>query len=157
MGLRSILVVCTLLFVGYRSLYAQTATVVCGSTIYAGEEVSFSVGQAVVFETESESFSLIAGVQQPFVSLFTDMGYVVGDSKGGVVFYPNPVSTLLHVVYEEMEYSRLCIYNTAGALVISSEILTKQTSVDMSRLSPGLYYVQLIGEVRTEFFKIIKE
>lgn len=159
MKLRDIVLMCILLFAGCKSASAQLAFVSCGNTISDAEvEMSFSIGQTVVFETESYDFSLTAGVQQPFISLFSNIDDVVEGSYNGVMFYPCPVNTILHVVCDEGSgYSRLLVYNTAGSLVLSSELIGRQIAVDMSRLSSGLYYVQLLGDSLSEFFKIIKE
>lgn len=158
MLLRGLIIVCILYFVCCMRTFAQTSFVSCGNSVNVGGEISFSVGQVVVFETESDDFLLIAGVQQPFSSLSSDVEYtVVSDSGNGVQLYPCPVKTTLNVVCEDNDYTTLLLYNTAGALVVSMKISAQQTSVDMSRLSSGLYYVQLLGDARNEFFKIIKE
>jgi hypothetical protein len=70
--------------------------------------------------------------------------------------YPNPASNELHVQQERMIFSAAVIVNSIGQQ-ISFHILTeKESSVDISVLAPGVYYLQLNGEEGREVRSFVK-
>jgi hypothetical protein len=75
----------------------------------------------------------------------------------GVAVYPNPVEDQLNIsVQESAGQAVLRIYDVAGNLVLSNEIAIGDHSVDVSRLAPGAYFVEMLlqqGVYRTSLIK----
>lgn len=66
---------------------------------------------------------------------------------GGVSVYPNPSSDFVHVVFEneEMIGSHLIITNVAGQLMLSKIVMNTEEKIDVSSLSGGVYFVQVLN------------
>lgn len=76
-----------------------------------------------------------------------------------VSIFPNPVSNMLHLQFENiLENGRVEFYNAVGQLVYNTPIKhVDQTSIDMSPFSKGIYYVVITDKSHTARAKIIKE
>lgn len=81
-----------------------------------------------------------------------------------VAVYPNPVREKLHIKLNKpmTELFRLELFNTYGECAVRKDISRTESSVnrheiDVSRLSPGIYYVRLLlSKNLTSTYKIIK-
>lgn len=58
-----------------------------------------------------------------------------------IKIYPNPASYLLNISTKDYEFKYIKIYNTLGQLVYNQHFTN---TLDISYLSPSLYYIQLI-------------
>ncbi len=59
--------------------------------------------------------------------------------------YPNPASSALNLVFDNVESGKLSIYNIFGKQVVDQSILNQnQTIVDISLLKSGLYILNFI-------------
>ena len=69
------------------------------------------------------------------------------------VFYPNPFHTAIKT---NLDLSNVKVYNCTGQVMMSKEFVLKDSSVDLSELPAGTYFVK--GKTETEIFtqKIIK-
>ena len=67
-------------------------------------------------------------------------------SASQIAVYPNPVNDILTVSADNTAYNRLTVTNTVGQVVISQEIVSKQTNVSVQRLPAGVYYITLKGD-----------
>jgi hypothetical protein len=70
--------------------------------------------------------------------------------------YPNPASNVLHVRQERMIFSAAVIVNSIGQQMSFHTLTEKETSVDISVLAPGVYYLQLIGDKGREVRSFVK-
>jgi hypothetical protein len=68
--------------------------------------------------------------------------------------YPNPVSTLLYIASGKQPIDEVYVYDLMGRLVIHQA--TKSSSVDMSTLNDGIYFVKTNKESE-QSFKIVKK
>jgi hypothetical protein len=77
-----------------------------------------------------------------------------------VQLYPNPATTEIKMFFEyddRWKGRKLLIYGITGKLVISKIISSKIETIDISRLSPGTYYIDAWKEeekVRLKFIKL---
>ncbi|GEM_PF-6871588 len=67
-----------------------------------------------------------------------------------IKIYPSPVKNILHVEYNSMKNnaeSRIEIYNLNGVLLLQKEIsdFSTKTSVDVTVLRPGIYFLKIDG------------
>lgn len=66
---------------------------------------------------------------------------------GRVHVYPNPASDFVHVVFEneEMIGGNLIVTNVAGQLMLSKIVMNTEEKIDVSSLSGGVYFVQVLN------------
>jgi hypothetical protein len=65
--------------------------------------------------------------------------------------YPNPASDLVHVRLSSLlpSPSSLCLYNSAGRLVLSGPVRTSSFVIRTSSLPSGLYHIRLTSGDKT--------
>jgi Secretion system C-terminal sorting domain/FG-GAP-like repeat len=76
------------------------------------------------------------------------------DKQGEV--YPNPVKDKLYVKYPLSKQCELYITGTDGR-IFSKTSFSNNVEVDVSNLSPGLYFLQIVTEKEIESYKFIKQ
>ncbi len=79
----------------------------------------------------------------------------VGLSK--VELYPNPVKETLNITMEGGAYNTLTIYNIVGQSIGTQDMNKAITSVNVSSLIPGIYYIALKGDAGTRTIKFEKQ
>lgn len=73
-----------------------------------------------------------------------------------VEVYPNPVMNVLTISTDEKAYESATIYNMLGQTIMTHTINEPTSSLDVSSLTPGIYYVNLKGSNETRTIKIQK-
>jgi len=90
----------------------------------------------------------------------TDMGVSVRPSPlptlSGLSVFPNPSKDIITVIKGKMSGDRLSILNTMGQEVLTHEITSPASHIDISRLLPGLYFLKDYGESASGI-KLIKK
>lgn len=104
-------------------------------------------------ECTSRSYSLTA---QYYVSLTS--GLPALNKSTSFSFYPNPVKDLLTIKASEIysQYS-FVILNLNGQELIKQEITEPKTTIDVSSLSGGVYFMKISGDGFVQVRKLIKE
>lgn len=74
-----------------------------------------------------------------------------------ITAYPNPVQNTLHVTVDLHLFSEYQLLNQAGQVVLIGTINTEILTVDVSKLSAGLYSLKLIGNNSSVQKTIIKQ
>lgn len=143
------------------SSYAQEAVLAAGGDGNgSGGSTAFSVGQILSSTSNGTTGESIHGVQQPY-EIFTVGGLDQFDELDLLLStYPNPVTDLLILKVENLEWSDLNfhMYDSEGKILFSDKLIGTETHIDMSHLAPGMYYLKVNKEkdaVKT--FKIIKK
>ena len=72
-------------------------------------------------------------------------------------FYPNPVSTTLHIETQHHRGIQCSIITLQGDIVISKTLNNSNEIIDVNVLSNGMYIIQFSGADWTHFGKLIKE
>lgn len=149
-----------LLGLGMTGLQAQeSVNATGGNASGSGGSASYSVGQVVYTTNTGTSGSVAQGVQQPYeISVVTEIeeAKVINLT---VSAYPNPTTDYLTLIIEELEISNLSyqLYDINGKLLQNEKIERNQTSIDMSKLVPAIYFVKVVHEGKeVKTFKIIK-
>ncbi len=71
-----------------------------------------------------------------------DFRNLKNEEISGFKLYPNPVTAdIVHITTEKNDLKTVRIYDVFGELVLTDRIANK--SLDISRLSPGVYVVQV--------------
>ena len=77
------------------------------------------------------------------------------ESGLGLTIYPNPASELLNIAgLESLEIQSLEVYNLQGQLILTQQENT--TSIDVSVLRSGMYFIKIISPEGTVFKRFLK-
>ncbi|WP_304201251.1 T9SS type A sorting domain-containing protein [Flavobacterium alvei] len=140
-----------LLLVGSYS-FAQTAVTV---TYYSGTTQVFNVATAgkLYFATDN-LYVKLDGTATPTtipVSIIRKITFsntlsttTFGENKTSLVLYPNPSSNSIKIKSDAVENLDTKIYTLSGQLVLDG-IFQSEQDIDVSKLSSGLYLVQVNG------------
>lgn len=75
-----------------------------------------------------------------------------------VSIYPNPVVSYFEVVYpSSVGDIKVEVYDILGKKLVSRVITPEDRSVQVSKLSKGIYMVRLSSEKASKIFKIVKQ
>jgi len=77
-------------------------------------------------------------------------------NTGKAIIYPNPAIDDLTIKMALDSYSSYSVVNSVGQVLIKQPLNSTQTRVNVSRLSPGMYYIVLVGELGREVQKFVK-
>ncbi len=73
-------------------------------------------------------------------------------------YYPNPVSDILHLNYQQnILIPKLSIYSIEGKELMSFKNVSLPYDIDMTNFQPGIYSLRLINSDSFSQFSIIKE
>jgi hypothetical protein len=98
----------------------------------------------------------IACVSSPLAVTLTVLLSSDGFDTAGFIAYPNPVNDVLNVSYSA-EITSVKVINLLGQEVLSKNVGTNSTQIDMSTLSAGTYIVNVtIGDV-VKTIKVLKK
>ncbi|MHC1776834.1 MAG: T9SS type A sorting domain-containing protein [Lentimicrobium sp.] len=78
-------------------------------------------------------------------------------SERGIDIFPNPAGDILYIRNEQKDTGTICIFNSKFQLKISAIIENQLSSIDLTDLSPGIYFVKVIGNRHLRSYKLIKE
>ena len=84
----------------------------------------------------------------------------IGDKDGaGITVYPNPVTSVLHVDFTEMPEGPVNVkaMSAQGQVVIESIVTAACNSIDLSALSPGIYFLRIEAENFNAVRKVVKQ
>jgi hypothetical protein len=157
---RKKLKLCIILLLGFglTGLHAQKAILANGSVaVGSGGSLCYSVGQIVYSTYEGTNGSLAQGVQQPF-EIYVGLQEVKGITLSCSV-YPNPTSDVLTLKVENLDHSTLSysLYNMSGKRLENKTLVGNETSIDMSKLVAGTYFLKVTdNDKEVSTFKIIK-
>jgi len=88
------------------------------------------------------------------LELFTD----INNDDDNINIYPNPANNTLYIEGAfDNSNNNLQIYNLLGSLIISKQITQNTTTIDISQLSNGVYFVKILTDNFTYKQKIIKQ
>lgn len=132
--------------------FAQSAVNI---TYYDGTVQGFSIAPAgkLYFETDN-LYVKVDGMTAPTtipVSIIRKITFSstlstpsFGENKNHLVLYPNPGSDVVRIKSDASEDLKIKIYSLTGQLVQQGTFLPNQ-DIDVSKLSSGLYLVQVNG------------
>ncbi|MCS6822909.1 MAG: T9SS type A sorting domain-containing protein [Cytophagaceae bacterium] len=71
--------------------------------------------------------------------------------------YPNPANSYITIISKNIIRANLSIKDVFGSTLHTAEFSGDEESVDISRLSQGVYFIHITTDNQTEVIKIIKE
>ncbi|MCK9420974.1 MAG: T9SS type A sorting domain-containing protein [Bacteroidales bacterium] len=80
------------------------------------------------------------------------------NDPGVMRIYPNPVrNTLTIETTQTGDQSTLSIYNISGRKILTQQIVSGKTELDLSSFAKGIYTIRLLNQNKVEVRKIVKE
>lgn len=120
---------------------------------YVFDEYALKKGNnSVFFELKVKSYSCLERVFNLYVT-YNNPTSNEKISTLGVYAFPNPVETVLNIQSPE-PISAICVYSLNGYMV--QQVIKPGSLVDLSRLTPGVYMVQIMTSKGNVVKKIIK-
>lgn len=129
------------------SANAQTATpdimgTAGGHGASSAAQVSWSIGEPVTETALGGSARLTQGFEQPRFNL--TIGMVETAEAWAINAYPNPVNGLLTVeLPDDLVDANAVLFDAAGKRTIEQRINTRRTTLDLSMLASGQYFLEL--------------
>ncbi|MCB0696610.1 MAG: T9SS type A sorting domain-containing protein [Chitinophagaceae bacterium] len=84
-----------------------------------------------------------------------DLGVDDVNTDDEVAIYPNPAGNVIHIDLKTEELINAIICNTTGQVMVNTNLSEKET-VNISKLTPGAYYIRLIGSSLNKTYQFIK-
>ena len=137
-------------------LSAQTAVVVTGGD---GQEMTYSIGQAVAGYAEDSDWSTTIGVLQVYPLTIDQLPNVENNLQADVSVYPNPTSALLHIQVADDVSVNCELAGSNGQIVLRAAHQPAAFTLNMSTLPAGVYLLRLTttDKSRQAVFQIIKK
>ena len=119
--------------------------------------LSYSIGQAFYSDINEGNIRITEGVQQAYATTIDNVN--IEEAQFELSVFPNPTRDYLHVHTDLVDVSNYsyCIYNKEGKIILSSDMKTSQTDIDLSQFSAATYFLQIRNKKQIEqTFTIIK-
>jgi uncharacterized protein RhaS with RHS repeats len=81
---------------------------------------------------------------------------IANSSEIGIKIYPNPANETLHIV-SSAEINSISIYDIAGKLILTQEVIDKTCEVALLDTKPGIYFIEISCDSKTVIQKIVKQ
>ncbi len=125
--------------------------------------LSHSVGEAVTSTRSNSGTMLTQGFQQGLKLYYVSVEEFTV-SPAGISIYPNPARSVINLSFDNRLYEggnlQLAIYNGSGQLMKQVDNLSQNSDkvyeLDISSLSPGIYYLSVANTKFQTNHKIIK-
>jgi hypothetical protein len=90
-----------------------------------------------------------------FLTVVTNPGTgFIENNTNGFLLYPNPASSVLHVIFTDEKPRLLRITDMRGRAVLEERIQLFQDSIDIpADVQSGMYLIQVMDGIKTEFIK----
>ncbi len=152
----------TLLFLFFSAIdtNAQEAITTSGGEATGSGTSSYSVGQVVYTTNTGTGGSVTQGVQQPYEISVTTAIENTDDILLLFKVFPNPTTDvlILKVKNEKHESLTFQLFDMKGKLLKYGEIAGEETKINMSALTPSVYFVKIIEDNKElKTFKVIKK
>ncbi|MEO8211352.1 MAG: T9SS type A sorting domain-containing protein [bacterium] len=85
------------------------------------------------------------------------IGIDENEFNNSISIYPNPVSNTLYLLSPELNINKINIFNSTGSCIYSDEIKNVNSEINVSNLSKGIYFLELITENGNIYKKVVKE
>jgi hypothetical protein len=130
-----------------------------GNALGSGGSVSYTVGQVFYTSVTTNNGKVYQGVQQPYeISEISATEKAMGiNLQWGI--YPNPVSHFLYLTIEASDFTGCLyqLYDNNGKVIRQQKVHGSTTEIDMSGLTPAVYFLKIKAENRElKTIKIIK-
>lgn len=77
-------------------------------------------------------------------------------NQNGIIIYPNPATETINIQSSE-KINSIKIFSVEGKLVLEKALRKNNTTLNVSELSQGIYFMLCITEGGEKYFKVVKE
>lgn len=144
------------------TISAQQVTNTSGGTA-SGDNgtASYSVGDMMhISASNTDENKVLASIQYTYSVEVIEEPTAINETTLSADVVPNPTSGLLNVLLDNSPETDLTIlvFSLTGDEILSQNISTQTSSLDMSNTPPGVYIMKLMSKnTLVKSFKIIKE
>lgn len=126
-------------------------------TAIPDEGFSFLAWGGDLSETDNPTTIKMSGDKNVIAAYTATTGVNVLAGADDVVIYPNPVTDILNVEFEEDHLSKeISIFNNAGQFIYRAKTNSRRTSIDMQPLNiEGLIFIQVRTDNEISYHKIL--
>lgn len=118
---------------------------------------SITIGEPVIETVTSGTVILTQGFQQPH--FFAVSAETMPENESSIDVFPQPAIDILTIKQNEInETLAYVLTDVTGKSIMSGNLFEPTSSIDVSRLSPGIYLLIVQGkQYDSKIFRIIKE
>jgi hypothetical protein len=110
---------------------------------------------AIRYDWDVNTSSFINDIRVAFYYSEHNTG-IANSSEIGIKIYPNPANETLHIV-SSTEINSISIYDIAGKLILTQEVIDKTCEVALLNIKSGIYFIEISCDSKTVIQKIIKQ
>lgn len=141
------------------SFSQQAIPVAGGNQEGMGGAISYSIGQITFKDFTSDSGSIAEGVQHPYESLIVSVTDNFPEQNLNIKAFPNPFNADFTLYADEdlLRNLRFEILDAGGKLLLSGQVLSTESRIEMNNLTPGMYMLRVYqSEKELKVFKVLK-
>lgn len=131
-----------------------------GNAGHQRESVAVAKGiwDAGTFINVAPPFEYTGNGSQDGVAFWSTLGIEDFEQVGNIKLYPNPSNSILNVLVQTTGgNSTIEVYNILGKKVISQELLSEATKIDVSGWNSGVYLVKISSDNGEETKRFVKQ
>lgn len=113
-----------------------------------------TLGYEIIFNPDDSKTLILTDADNDLAVYNSELLGIDQLSKVDFNVFPNPVNSTLFISSENLQIERLTIFSMSGQIVFSKKNTTN--SVDVSGLSEGVYFVEILSEEGISVQKFIK-
>jgi hypothetical protein len=128
------------------------------STLATDQTLTLGVSQVNQSDASGVISPLTSGTGT-LMALGASVGIKENSFSGNVLISPNPANGLLKISFNSIPQStKIELYNSIGALVLSETTANKNNTINVSELSSGIYFLKVLeGNKVVAVKKVVKE
>lgn len=118
-----------------------------GLSVYADHQRDVYINLVELYRYEAVLDSIL---------VFTE----AAQSKGQISLYPNPARSRIFITSPAAStgsHGSLTMYDLRGQLILSEQVVCETTTIEVSGLKPGIYFVRFINNRMIRVLKFVKE
>ncbi len=128
------------------------------SLVKNGDEIRVQLGTGSQYNTTYRVKVIIGGVYAYFeVTTGSPDRINWANIEKGLIIYPNPADGVLHIRSAYNENALVEIYSLSGMLVKRENLTSGSGQIDLSGITPGMYLVKHINNMRVLHGQLIKK
>ncbi|MBK5286219.1 MAG: CotH kinase family protein, partial [Bacteroidia bacterium] len=81
----------------------------------------------------------------------------VKNDDAGIYLYPNPATDDLRIVSSEFKVQSAEVFDVLGNKISNMQLAISKNKIDVSKLSPGIYFVKVSGEKEERVARFVKQ
>lgn len=128
------------------------------SSLATDEVLNIGVSQAYQSDASGTISPLTTGAGT-LMAIGASVGIKENSFNGNILITPNPTNGLLNISFNTIpQNTKIEVYNSIGALVLSETMINKNNTINISDLSSGIYFMKVLeGNKVVAVKKVVRE